>query len=77
VKDIGTNISNLRNSSKDIKYKFFIHNKQETEALYRQFNALMTEENLLILKIYNIFLIIEENYSSALNTFYSEAQDAR
>jgi phosphate:Na+ symporter len=56
VKDIGTNISNLRNSSKD-QYKFFIHNKQETEALYRQFNALMTEENLLILKIYNIFLI--------------------
>jgi hypothetical protein len=50
VKDIGIFlISEIR---QDIKYKFFIHNKQE--ALYRQFNALMTEENL-ILKIYNIF----------------------
>jgi hypothetical protein len=51
VKDIGIIflISEIR---QDIKYKFFIHNKQE--ALYRQFNALMTEENL-ILKIYNIF----------------------
>jgi phosphate:Na+ symporter len=77
VKDIGTNISNLRNSSKDIKYKFFIHNKQETEALYRQFNALMTEEKPANFEnLQHIFNTIEENYSSALNTFYSEAQDA-
>jgi phosphate:Na+ symporter len=77
VKDIGTNISNLRNSSKDIKYKFFIHNKQETEALYRQFNALMTEEKPANFEnLQHIFNTIEDNYSSALNTFYSEAQDA-
>ena len=77
VKDIGTNISNLRNSSKDIKYKFFIHNKQETETLYRQFNALMTEEKPANFEnLQHIFNTIEENYSSALNTFYTEAQDA-
>lgn len=77
VKDIGTNIANLKNSSKDIKYKFFIHNKQETEALYRQFNALMTEEKPANFEnLQHVFNTIEDNYSSALNTFYSEAQDA-
>jgi phosphate:Na+ symporter len=77
VKDIGTNIANLRNSSKDIKYKFFIHNKQETEALYQQFNALMTGEKPADFEnLQHVFNTIEDNYSSALNTFYSEAQDA-
>ncbi len=34
VKDIGNNITNLRHSSKDIKYNFFVHHKEKTENLY-------------------------------------------
>lgn len=77
VKDIGTNITNLRHSSKDIKYNFFIHHKQETEALYRQFNALITQEMPASLEnLQDIFNTIEGNYTSALNNFYTEAQNA-
>ncbi|SEA68880.1 phosphate:Na+ symporter [Flavobacterium gillisiae] len=77
VKDIGTNITNLRHSSKDIKYNFFIHHKQETEALYRQFNALITQEIPASFEnLQDIFNIIESNYTSALNNFYTEAQNA-
>jgi len=77
VKDIGTNITNLRHSSKDIKYNFFIHHKQETEALYRQFNALITQEIPASFEnLQDIFNTIERNYTSALNNFYTEAQNA-
>lgn len=76
VKDIGTNITNLRHSSKDIKYNFFIHHKQETEALYRQFNALITQEIPASFEnLQDVFNIIESNYTSALNNFYTEAQN--
>ena len=42
IKDIGSNITNLSRSSKDIKFDFFIRNKKETEDLYQQFNAYIT-----------------------------------
>lgn len=77
VKDIGTNITNLRHSSKDIKYNFFMHNKQETEALYRQFNGLINHEmSSTFDNLQYIFNSIEGNYTSALNNFYTEAQNA-
>ncbi|CAM3096740.1 Na/Pi cotransporter family protein [Flavobacterium frigoris] len=77
VKDIGTNIANLRHSSKDIKYNFFIHHRQETEALYQQFNALMTKETPASFEnLQDVFNSIEANYTSALNNFYSEVQNA-
>lgn len=77
VKDIGTNISNLRHSSKDIKYNFFIHHKKDTENLYHQLNVLLTQgkkESFEELRC--IFDAIQNNYSSALNNFYTEAQHA-
>ena len=77
VKDIGSNISNLRNSSKEIKYRFFVHNKKETESLYIQLNALITQEKRASFEILQtIFDSIQNNYTSALNNFYSEAQNA-
>jgi phosphate:Na+ symporter len=76
VKDIGTNITNLRHSSKDIKYNFFIHNRQETQALYHQFNALINQEMPSTFdNLQYVFNSIENNYTSALNNFYSEAQN--
>ena len=75
VKDIGTNIMDLRNSSKDIKYNFFMHHKKETENLYLQLNAfLLQDKKANFEELQNIFNSIQNNYSSALNNFYTEAQ---
>lgn len=77
VKDIGSNISNLRHSSKEIKYNFFIHHKKETEALYLQLYAfIIQEKNATFEKLQAIFDSIQNNYTSALNNFYTEAQNA-
>jgi phosphate:Na+ symporter len=77
VKDIGTNITNLRNSSKDIKYNFFIHHKKETENLYIQLNAFLSDDKKASFEeLQHLFDSIQNNYSSALNTFYTEAVTA-
>jgi phosphate:Na+ symporter len=77
VKDIGTNITNLRHSSKEIKYNFFIHHKKETENLYLQLNAFLCDEKKASFEeLQTIFDSIQNNYSTALNDFYSEAQQA-
>ncbi|MGO4904238.1 Na/Pi cotransporter family protein [Flavobacterium sp. W20_MBD1_R3] len=77
VKDIGSNITNLSHSSKEIKYQFFIHHKKETEHLYLALNAFLTKEkqgNYEELKL--LLTTIQKNYTTALNTFYTEAQIA-
>jgi phosphate:Na+ symporter len=77
VKDIGTNITNLRNSSKDIKYNFFIHHKKETENLYLELNAFLTQDKTASFEeLQHLFDSIQNNYSTALNTFYTEAVNA-
>jgi phosphate:Na+ symporter len=77
VKDIGTNITNLRQSSKEIKYNFFIHHKKETENLYLQLNAFLCDDKKASFEeLQSIFDSIQNNYSTALNDFYTEAQQA-
>lgn len=77
IKDIGTNITDLRNSSKEIKYNFFIHHKKETETLYIQLDALLTLEKEASFKNFQVlFDTIQQNYTEALNNFYAEAQNA-
>jgi len=77
TKDIGSNITNLSRSSKDIKFDFFIRNKKETEDLYQQFNAHITQhEKATFEKLQVLYNNIQNNYSSALNNFYKEAQNA-
>ena len=76
IKDIGSNIANLRRSSTDIKFNLFTRQKVETEELYRQLNALMEQKTKPDFeKLQSIFTSIQDNYSSALNNFYKEAQD--
>ena len=78
VKDIGTNITNLRHSSKEIKFNFFLHHKKETENLYFQLYSILFEEKKASFKeLQHLFDTIENNYSTALNDFYNEAQKAR
>jgi phosphate:Na+ symporter len=77
ITDIESNISNLKRSSKDIKYEFFIRNKKETEELYHKLDLLLTKEkNVSFGKLHNIFEVIQNNYSTALNNFYKEAQNS-
>ena len=73
--DIGTNILDLKNSSKDIKYNFFLHHKKEIENLYLQLNAILLQDKKTNFEeLQNIFNTIQSNYSSALNNFYTEVQ---
>jgi len=77
MKDIGTNITNLRRSSKDIKYEFFTHHKKETEELYAQLRGfLVSKEPVQFEMLQRIFDKIQENYTSALNNFYKDAHGA-
>ena len=76
IKDIGTNISNLSHSSKDIKYNFFIHHKKEINLLYSELNDYVTAQKPVTFEnLQTQFNTIQNNYTSALNTFYSEAQN--
>lgn len=78
IKDIGTNISNLKSSSKDIKYNFFVYHRKKTKNLYRELNALFTKNDAADFeKFHEIFQTIQNNYTEALNNFYTEAQTSK
>ena len=75
IKDIGSNITNLSSSSKEIKYQFFLHHKKETEELYLKLNLFLNTEKSSDFEELRIqFDTIQKNYTTALNTFYTEAQ---
>lgn len=75
IKDIGSNITNLSSSSKEIKYQFFLHHKKETQELYLRLNTFLNADNTLgFEELKALFETIQKNYTSALNSFYSEAQ---
>ena len=75
IKDIGSNITNLSSSSKEIKYQFFLHHKKETEELYLKLNMFLnTDKKSGFEELKTLFDTIQKNYTSALNTFYTEAQ---
>lgn len=77
MKDIGNNIANLRRSSKDIKFDFFMHYKRIIEKLYVQLNEILSVADKESLKnLQHLYNDILNNYSFALNNFYKEAQYA-
>ncbi len=77
VTDISSNITNLKQSSKDIKFDFFIRHKKETEFLYAQLNTFIAEQkNVSFENLQSVFDRIQNNYTSALNDFYKKAQHA-
>lgn len=76
VKDIGSNITNLRSSSKDIKYNFFLYHKKETEKLYQELNAFISKEKEASFEnLKAVFDTIQNNYTAVLNDFYTNAQN--
>ncbi len=77
IKDIESNIGNLSSSSKDIKFHFFTRHKKELKDLYRQLNAHTTQHKKANFKtLQSYYNAIQQNYSSALNDFYKDAQHA-
>jgi phosphate:Na+ symporter len=75
IKDIGTNISNLQNSSKDIKFDFFLYHKKEIEKLYTELNVFLKDNHRVSYEVLKkLFIDIEHNYSSSLNNFYTNTQ---
>lgn len=77
MKDVASNIDDLRRSSIDIKFKFFTYHKKGTENLYRQLGALMELKTKAEFKEFQTILnAIQDSYSSALFDFYKEAQGA-
>ncbi len=77
MKDISSNITNLSQSGTDIKFNFFLHHKKETQELYLKLNSLMTGKKADLKKLQLMFSEIQENYSSALNNFYKDAQKVK
>ena len=75
IKDLKNNITNLTNSSKNIKYNLFVTRKKQTEKLYQLLNTQLSSPNKLnneLLK--NTFNEIQKNYSKTLDDFYKAAQ---
>jgi phosphate:Na+ symporter len=77
IRDISNNISNLQRSSKDVKYQFYQHHKQETGEFYQALNALFTQANDMDMDaLQKIYMDIEHKYTTALDRFYESAEDA-
>lgn len=75
IKDLKNNISNLNNSSKDIKYNLLITRKKQIEQLYQLLTTQLVSKNKTNYKLLeNAFTDIEKNYVITLETFYTNAQ---
>ena len=75
IKDVHTDIADLRQSSKNIKYHFFLDRKKETENLYLKLNTLVNKEkNASFEELESIIDTIQKKFTAELNNFYSEAQ---
>lgn len=75
IKDLKANITNLNNSSKNIKYNLFTERKKQTEQLYKLLNTQIDSTDKLSNQDLKIaFAVIQAQYSSALETFYKDAQ---
>lgn len=75
INDITSDISNLSHSSKDIKYDFFVQQKNEIKVLYaKMYAVLQQKEDPSFETMQMLFNTIATSYSLALSSFYKEAQ---
>jgi len=74
MKDVTTNMSNLRQSSKNIKFDFFVGHKNYTADLYARLNDLIRTVDIeKFEKLRTIYDEITKNYMLSLNSFYEKA----
>ncbi|CAN5624690.1 Na/Pi cotransporter family protein [soil metagenome] len=77
MKDIAGNINNLKRSSKDIKFDFFLQHKKVAEKFYKDINELLIQTDKIQLDRFQaIYNEIETNYNSSLEDFYTAAQQS-
>lgn len=75
IKDIRSNINNLKRSSKDPKFDFFQFHKTETEELYKELNQLVSQKiSTGSEELGHILDKINDNYNSGLTNFYLNAE---
>lgn len=74
LNDIKRNIDNLQQSSKTLKFNFFVTKKTETTNLYTQLNSVLkNKKNDHFKTLEAIFKTIEKDYTETLNDFYKQA----
>jgi phosphate:Na+ symporter len=74
LNDIKRNIDNLQQSSKTLKFNFFVTKKTETTNLYAQLNSVLkNKKNDNFKTLEAIFKTIEKDYTKTLNDFYKQA----
>lgn len=72
-----SNLSNLKRSSKDIKFNLFIHHQKETGNFYnRLYKIIAQEKNSQFLNLKILLNETKNNYNNALNSFYKSARTA-
>jgi phosphate:Na+ symporter len=77
MKDVASNIDNLRRSSIDVKFQFFHDHKKSTASFYQKLTALMEQgEKPAYKEFQSLFSEIKERHSVTLNAFYKEVQGA-
>lgn len=75
LKDIESNINDLKRSSTDLKYNLYLQQKTTTQHLYNELSTLLIADLLpKFSELQQIFTRIQDNYSQALTNFYKEAQ---
>ena len=74
MNDIKINITNLKNSSKDIKFNFFLHQKNEMLDLYNLMNSVLISPKIQTPQTFQtLYSKIEETYNLSLFDFYKQA----
>jgi phosphate:Na+ symporter len=78
MNDIRTNITNLRHSSKNIKFELFEARRQQTEAFYVQLSKLLMQPGVsaAATELLAASAEIQHNYEHALTGFYTDAPQA-
>ncbi len=74
LNDIKSNVNNLQQSSKTLKFNFFLNKKAETTKIYTQLSdVLKNKKNNNFKSLEFIYKSIEKNYTDTLNEFYKAA----
>ena len=74
IRDTLTDIEQLRNSSNDIKYNFYLTTKQKIEFFFDEVNILMQEQprEVHLESITKLYHTIQEGYTKRLRELYEE-----
>jgi phosphate:Na+ symporter len=77
INDIAGDITDLSHSSKEIKYHFFVQQKEETKTLYGNLYSILQQEKAVTFDALQLlFNQVTASYSLALSSFYKEAQQS-